>query len=413
MRAFPLTRHSYILLLVAAIVLNACINKAVPKSVRTALESVQHEYAPDQRTALFDLKLHQQNDTLYIDGETNLPEAHRLFLQQLDQQQILYTDRVKVLPGPGLQGLIRAVVNVSVANIRVNPKHSGELATQALLGTGLKVLKKDGDWYYVQSPDGYLGWLDSGALQLMTEQDYTAWLSTDKVILVDDYGFVLDSPGPQAGRVGDLVAGNILIAAARVGDRQEVVYPDGRRGYVPAAQVSLLAGWLQDHQELSIPALIRTAMNLMGRPYLWGGTSGKGMDCSGFTKTVYFMNGFVLPRDASQQVNAGIEIATDSTFSSLQTGDFLFFGQPEIHNQKEKIRHVGIYLSDGQFIHSGADNPGVSIQSLLPGSPNFAPERRQTFIRARRMEVGSPGVIPISDLGDFYGEPATTDPLIQ
>lgn len=380
-------------------------------AVKNAVEAVTAAYAPDSRVAVFKIKPHLQNDSLILSGETNLPAAKQDLLQKLGEAGITYIDQIEMLPESALAGKEYGVVNVSVANIRSNPKHSAELATQAILGTGLKVYKNEGDWYYVQSPDGYLGWLDNGAFVLMDRSAYQQWLNSEKVIFTADYGLVLDAPAPRAGRLGDLVSGNILLAGESLPGFRQAIYPDGRSGYLPEDDCMLLSDWLSDKPQTSPAVFLSSAKNFIGRPYLWGGTSGKGMDCSGFTKTVYFMNGLVIPRDASQQVNAGVEVPTDSTFRDLQAGDFLFFGQKAGPDQPERIRHVAIYLGQGQFIHSGADNPGVRIESLWPDSPNFAAHRRESFVRARRMEAGSPGITPMQELTEFYGISLAKDPI--
>lgn len=398
-----------VLLLAGLLGFGACMERTIPQPIKEAVTEIQKIYAPDRRVALFDVTSHAQNDTVFLVGETNLPEAYAAIVQMLEEKGVTYVNKVKILPDPALPS--NGVVNVSVANIRSNPKHSGELATQALLGTGLKVYKQEGEWSYVQTPDGYLGWMDSGGFVLMNNKAYQEWLSAKKIIFTEDYGFVLDSPGNQAGRVGDLVAGDILRSEDSNGGFRTVIYPDGRRGFVAEETVREQSDWMESDAPIVVPEIVNTALSFMGRPYLWGGTSGKGMDCSGFTKTVYFLHGYVLPRDASQQVHAGVEVPTDTTFSDLQTGDFIFFGERTTDGQ-EKVRHVGIYLGDGQFIHSGANNPGIKIESLLPDSPNFAAKRRQTFLRARRMEAGSDGVVPIRDLPTFYG-PIYQEELIQ
>ena len=106
------------------------------------------------------------------------------------------------------------------------------------------------------------------------------------------------------------------------------------------------------------------------------------MDCSGFTKTVYYLNGLMLPRDASQQVHVGIEVETDPSLKNLQPGDFLFFGRKATSSAKEKITHVAIYLGDGKMIHS---SERVRIQSLKRGDEDFAENRLNTLVRAKRL----------------------------
>ena len=100
--------------------------------------------------------------------------------------------------------------------------------------------------------------------------------------------------------------------------------PDGRIALVRLNEAQSYQGWLNEMN--ATPAhLVTTAKTLMGVPYLWGGTSTKGMDCSGFTKTIYFLNGMVIPRDASQQVHTGRPTDEDRNFENLEKGDLLFF----------------------------------------------------------------------------------------
>src|SRR5699024_4878699 len=98
--------------------------------------------------------------------------------------------------------------------------------------------------------------------------------------------------------------------------------------------------------------LVATAKTMTGAPYLWGGTSTKGMDCSGFTKTIFFMNGWVIPRDASQQVHAGESIDTSEGFDNLRPGDLLFFGRPATETSPQRVVHVGMWIGNNEFIHS-------------------------------------------------------------
>ena len=120
----------------------------------------------------------------------------------------------------------------------------------------------------------------------------------------------------------------------------------------------------------------------MGIPYLWGGTSSKGLDCSGFSKTVYYANGIILPRDASQQVFSGDLVDTENDFENLQKGDLLFFGFSTDGNKKERITHVAIYIGNKNFIHASGK---VKINSIDKNSEIFDEFRLKTFIRAKRI----------------------------
>jgi len=114
-------------------------------------------------------------------------------------------------------------------------------------------------------------------------------------------------------------------------------------------------------------------------PYLWGGTSGKGFDCSGYVKTVYWLNGVALPRDADQQSEAGEPVAIDGGFSSLRKGDLLFFVPSA--GRKEPITHVALYVGNGEYLHASGL---VRRNSLDPKSPIYSDGLVKRLVRARR-----------------------------
>lgn len=374
------------------------------------IANLRSQYAPDKRVARWWIQDTLEHNQVVLRGETNLPEAKSALLQELQKQGISYLDSITLLPHADLEGQVYGLVNVSVANIRSEDKHWGEMASQALLGTPLKIMKKVRDgWYYVQSPDGYLGYLDQGAFITVDEATFQNWQVAPKVVYWKDFGFSLLNPTPKSPRVSDLVAGALLERGQSSAAYTEVKYPDGRVAFVANAEIRPIENWLSE-ADPSPTAFLTTAKSMLGRPYLWGGTSGKGMDCSGFTKTVFYLHGMILQRDASQQVHTGLEIPFDSTLSQIQAGDFLFFGYQATPEKKERVTHVGIYLGDGQFIHSGDDNPGIRIQSLYPDRPGFAPHRLARLLHARRMwsEPGKNGVQWIKD-SDFY----FSSPLVQ
>lgn len=360
--------------------------------VNPIIEKIKSEYAPDKRVAIFDISTSTKNKEIILEGETNLPTALDSLVKLLPQEATI-VNKVNILPDSTLNGNIFGVVNISVGNIRSNPKHSAELATQAILGTPLKVLKSiNNDWYLVQTPDQYIGWLDKGGFELMTETQFRTWQSAPKVIYINDYGFSYDTIGPSASRVSDLITSNILKSIGIEEDYAHVEYPDGRQAYIKGDEIMAQKLW-NNTRTVNAENILKSAQRYMGRPYLWGGTSGKAMDCSGFTKTVFFENGWILPRDASQQVNIGEEVEITSDLSNFKQGDLLFFGRKATEGKKEKITHVAIYMGNGKIIHATGR---VKIESLVKGDVDFAEERLKSLVRVKRIiNIKNPkGVIP-------------------
>jgi cell wall-associated NlpC family hydrolase len=115
--------------------------------------------------------------------------------------------------------------------------------------------------------------------------------------------------------------------------------------------------------------VVQTAKQFMGLPYLWGGMSGFGFDCSGFTFSIYQAHGVQIPRDASPQSKVGISVQREA----LQPGDLLFFS-----NQEGHIVHVSMYVDHGLMIH--APESAKSIEIISIETPRFA----ETFASARR-----------------------------
>jgi len=353
-----------------------------PKKTLTLLpeiEAIKLEYAPDKRVAIFDIHTKTvDSQTIILLGETNLPVALSALKTKLPQG-ITVIDSVLMLPSKNLNGFHYGVVNLSVCNIRSKPKHSAELATQALMGMPLKILKKKENWYYVQTPDHYLGWLDAGGLTLMNKEAFDSWEKLEKVMFTKDYGYVFDLKTNAI--LSDVVIGNRFSVISKTSEKLVIQFPDGRAGWIPSTEATMYLDWVLS-RNVDADNIINTAAAFMGRPYLWRGTSPKAMDCSGFTKMVYYINGVALARDASQQVKDGDVVALDPEFKYLQKGDLLFFGSKATAEKKERIWHVAIYLGNGKIIHaSGA----IKIESLLPSDADFAEKRLKTLIKARRI----------------------------
>lgn len=373
------------LAIMAFLILASCAKKAEKEDENEADEviaQVRGDYAPDKRVALFDVEAEKKGQDYVLKGESNLPDAVDKLKQKLKEENLKFTDSISMLPdSEGLEGKTMGVVKISVANLRDEPKHSAQLVTQATLGMPLKVYKKQGGWYYIQTPDGYLGWVDYGGLANMTPDEFSKWKSAQKLIYLKPFGNSYEKPDDGSQSVTDLVAGDIIELLSEENGFYKVKYPDGREAFIANAEASPYQDWL-DSLEMEKEDLVDTSKKLMGLPYLWGGTSPKGVDCSGFTKTVYFLNGVVIPRDASQQVHTGKLVDTTRNFQNLIPGDLLFFGRPATDSTSERVVHVGMWIGDNKFIHSMGD---VHISTLDSTDSEFDEYNYNRYLRTKRV----------------------------
>ncbi|WP_424492757.1 NlpC/P60 family protein [Salinimicrobium sp. GXAS 041] len=367
-------------------ILGSCKNEEVEISEEISeteqyIAEVREEYAPDGRVALFDIQASQKDDNYVLKGESNLPEAVANLKKRLEQENISYTDSIQMLPSKELEGSTEGVIKISVANLRSRPSHSAELVTQATLGMPVKVYKKDGGWYYIQTPDGYLAWVDYGGITPMTGDELQQWKASEKLIFTEPYGQSFSEANKESQSVSDVVAGNIFKLNSSKNGFFEVQYPDGRVAYLPQDQAQPYKDWLTSLEQTE-QDLVKTSKKMMGAPYLWGGTSPKGVDCSGFTKTVYFLNGTVIPRDASQQVHTGKLIDSVKNFENHRPGDLLFFGRKATDSTKERVVHVGMWIGDNKFIHSMGD---VHISTFDEKDSEFDEYNYNRYLRTKRL----------------------------
>ena len=246
-----------------------------------------------------------------------------------------------------------AVVNVSDAFMRAEPRYTSECVSQTRMGTLVRVLERKGYWVRIQTPEPYEGWVNELALaptrelspeeqkatklygatlKPMTHKEAVKYLKTSKWICLQNI--------PEA----NLLMGNIVKASGS-----------------PKAGMVDFSAWAKEEadeaDEKKIEDIINLAKSYLGAPYLWGGMSPGHFDCSGLTGFCYFMNGILLPRDASQQVQCGIEIP----FEQMQKGDLVFFGDTS-------VGHVAICIGDHRIIHA---SQLVRINSLIPGEKDY------------------------------------------
>ncbi|MCM4167839.1 glycoside hydrolase [Arenibacter sp. H213] len=348
--------------------------------INSLVDETKQEFAPDKRVALFNLELNSQGSEMVIKGESNLPDAIKALKEKLNQKHIIYTDSIELLPSTQLAGRTYGLIQISVANLRGKPAHSSELVTQATLGTPVEILKAVDSWYLIQTPDRYLSWVDGGGITRMSKEEFLKWKATRKVIFTKTMGQSFSQPDENSQVVSDMVAGGVIEFLSEENNFFKIRYPDGRMAFINKNDAQDYDVWLAG-LDPSQESLVSTSKKLMGVPYLWGGTSTKGVDCSGFTKTVYFLNGMVLPRDASQQIHTGKAVDKDRDFDKLLPGDLLFFGKPPTDSTKERVIHVGMWIGNNEFIHSSGR---VLISSVDSSADNFDEYNLNRYLRSNR-----------------------------
>ena len=271
------------------------------------------------------------------------------------------------------------IVSQSVINLRSNRGQEAEMGTQALMGTPVCILETVHGWNSVKTPEGYVAWTEEESVQKMNPSELKDWKTAPKSIVITYFATVRSRPSENAEVVSDVVWGDIMRYLGKKGKYIQVQLPDGRKAFLQKSFLMPLDKWLASRRPTATN-IIETATRFIGFPYLWGGTSIKGMDCSGFTKTCFFLNGVILPRNASDQALTGENIDITKGINRLQPADLLFFGS--IKGNKEHISHVGIYIGIGRFIHSSGM---IHISSLLAGDSLYDAYNTVRLVRAQRL----------------------------
>jgi SH3-like domain-containing protein len=346
------------------------------KMLIDAVEQIKQQYAPDTRVEVFQIEIKERGTQVIVLGELADKQIKATLLEALSAKvgDMELVDSVRMLPDKQLQPEVFGLVRVSVAHLRRNPTNGAELVSQVVLGTVVDILREEHGFYYIQNRDRYLGWISRSSVIRIDAEAVKKWEKGSRVVVSAVYGVVRNDRKDDAEILVDLVPGVVLQKASQKGNWTKVRLPNASEGYVKTSA-------LMDEAKLqSVQAtgdrLVSVAKGYLGISYLWGGTSSKGFDCSGFVQTVYHMNNRELPRDANQMVKVGEPVEFGDKFENLRTGDLLFFGP-----SSEKITHVALYMGDRLFIHSSA---WVHINSLDPEHSLYNEYRHGTIRAARR-----------------------------
>jgi uncharacterized protein YgiM (DUF1202 family) len=256
-----------------------------------------------------------------------------------------------------------ARININVADIRLEPQYNTERTSQALFNELVDVLEEKEEYYRVRTWDQYEGWI---ANQFLTEQDDID--DQEPYTVVSNLASAFDGPDPASRRLTSIPYGCQLFGTI-IGEFFKVASQRYGDIYIKRSDLSA-PGDINIKYDSKSNNLAMEAEKFLGAPYLWGGRSFFGIDCSGFAQTIMKRFGISLPRDTKDQIICGEGVKR----KEIKSGDLLFFP-----------RHVTIALSDTQMIHSSLSNGGVTHNSLDSKSPIYSKYLDESFISARRV----------------------------
>jgi cell wall-associated NlpC family hydrolase len=272
------------------------------------------------------------------------------------------------------------VISKPVADVRSHPDPTSELVTQALMNTPAELGEKIGDWTFVTLSD-YEGWVRNDEL----EEPIIKGFCKVRDCCGTPLHFVAVIRTTRTPFYSDMKSDHILgyaylsttlpLLDITEASRVQVALPGERTAWLSRAAIEI------SRQETAFPrtpvaAITNYACSFLGIPYLWGGTSYEGIDCSGFTQLCYRMGGYIIPRDADQQY-AFLQQNVDR--NHLEEGDLIFFGHQE-------ITHVAMALNNHEYIHSeGQLFHCVTINSFDPSDEHYYKRLDEIFWDAKRV----------------------------
>ncbi|UCE67149.1 MAG: C40 family peptidase [Candidatus Zixiibacteriota bacterium] len=254
-------------------------------------------------------------------------------------------------------------ININIADIRAEPKFQSERTSQALFNERVEILDEKDGYLRVKSRDGYIGWI---AAQFTSE--YREYRSEKTYLVTSNLTPGFTYPDTDSARIVYLPYGCSLYGEEKDGFLRILSERYGEI-YVRLGETLTLTSPLEPFRP-NRDFIKSEAEKFLSAPYLWGGRSFFGIDCSGFIQTIMRRFGWDLPRDTKDQINCGVEIDR----KSVRNGDLLFFP-----------RHVALAVSKREFIHSSSSNGGVASNSFDRKSPVYSEYLDKNFIAARRV----------------------------
>lgn len=322
---------------------------------------------------VFEVRTRQGEGPITVRGATTIPAAEQAFRQRLEEGGVEAQIRITILPDPELAPRSEALVRAPVAPVYRRPALSATQITQYVMGARVSLLSRRGRFFRVRGEDAHVGWVHRGYLARGELPWALGWEQGEGGQPVVSLGAEVQDQAehtfarlPWGARVIQQAGGRIHL-------------PDGRSGTLASGEV-VAVDRLWDRFPARGESIARTARRWVGAPYLWGGITPHGVDCSGLVQSVFWIHGIAMPRDSDMQAHVGAVIDPGPDFQDLRPGDLVFFAE------RERVDHVAIALGGGHIIHASASNGIVDVNDL--GGDLLA----ESFLR--RILVGGRRVLP-------------------
>jgi hypothetical protein len=315
----------------------------------------------DPRVICFNVEGKAEDDKVILKGIVSFPEHHDGLISILTAMNLQnIQDNIEVAPSKKLGKLTFAIANAASVPFYSHVTGLQEQVTEAIFGENIFLLTVDSSsrYYYAQSAGGYIGWIDKTLVIPMDQDSFHKWQKGNRAIFFKEY--ITESV-------------TIPIAASLPFKGQKIVLPTGKTIAIPKGYYRIYSGNTQFGKQL-----IATAKQYLGTPYVWGGVTKRGIDCSGFVQSVYRVYGINLPRDADEQAINGVLVGFRGYTADLLPGDLLYFAG---HNGR--ITHTAIYIGKNQYIQ--ATEPHVIISSWDPKASNYHEKTAEGFVFAKRV----------------------------
>lgn len=325
------------------------------------LGELQRKWVPDRRIGVFDIAVQEGR----IEGSTTSREAEAE-VRRIGGAAGMEV-AVTLLPNATVDSGDAAVVTAALAPLLERPAIRAPRVNEAVQGEPLTLLQRKDDWLHVRAGDGYVAWIHSGYVRVGLTDWFERWLRRATI----------RSVSCELEYQGERVRLPIGARLAPLREGSGVETADGRLARVVAGVVRSES---ELHAEARLMAIPQLALRWFGgAPYLWGGRTEWGVDCSGLVQAVYAARGVALPRDSDQQATAGEPVVLSGSGAGYAVGDLLCFAE------RERVSHVALWAGAGRIVHSTLSRGGVVSEDLFANAGRLQKLREQ-LVAVRRME---------------------------